>query len=170
VYVNLYGLTTSICRVDGRSVTCTTVWNMLVTVDVNPEWVNHCFPPHLQELRCGWFYLSCVFHILVWMCFLWCSLVLEVDVNLYGLTTSMCRSHHKRNNNYMINAIIFFEESKPLISASPSLMLLHHRFPLGFRFITFLWFCIQSMTGSMFMWWNMALITGSVDAITCTFA
>jgi hypothetical protein len=25
------------------------------------------------------------------MCFLWCSLVLEVDFNLYGLTTSMCR-------------------------------------------------------------------------------
>jgi hypothetical protein len=56
-----------------------------------PWWLNHCFAPHLQELRCGWFYVRCVFHILAWMCSLWRSLVLEVDVNLYGLTTSNCR-------------------------------------------------------------------------------
>jgi hypothetical protein len=73
------------------SVTCTTFCNIVWLQWSRPWWLNHCFPPHLQELRCGWFYLSCVFHILVWMCFLWCSLVLEVEVNLYGLTTSMCR-------------------------------------------------------------------------------
>jgi hypothetical protein len=33
----------------------------------------------------------CVFGILAWMCSLWRLLVLEVDVNLYGLTISVCR-------------------------------------------------------------------------------
>jgi hypothetical protein len=36
-------------------------------------------------------YARCVFHILAWMCFLCSSLVLEVDINLYDLTTSMSR-------------------------------------------------------------------------------
>jgi hypothetical protein len=35
VDVNLYGLTTSMCRMDGRSVTCTTVCFTFVAVDVN---------------------------------------------------------------------------------------------------------------------------------------
>jgi hypothetical protein len=37
-----------------------------------PWWLNHCFPPHLQELRCGWFYVSWVLHILAWMRMLTC--------------------------------------------------------------------------------------------------
>jgi hypothetical protein len=56
-----------------------------------PFWLNHCCPPHLQELGCEWFYVRCFFHIPAWMCSLWRSLVLEVDVNLFGLTTSNCR-------------------------------------------------------------------------------
>jgi hypothetical protein len=70
------------CRVDERSVTYTTFCIFLIAVDVIPEWLNHYFPPHIQELRCGWFYVKCLFHILAWMCSLWRSLVLEVDVNL----------------------------------------------------------------------------------------
>jgi hypothetical protein len=37
VDVNLYGLTTSMCKVDGRSVTCTTFCLCLVAVDINPD-------------------------------------------------------------------------------------------------------------------------------------
>jgi hypothetical protein len=91
VDVNLYGLTTSNCRVDGRSVTCTAFCIMFGYSGCKPWWLDHCFPPHLKELWCGWLYVRCVLHIPVWMCSLRHSLVLEVDGNLYGLTTPMCR-------------------------------------------------------------------------------
>jgi hypothetical protein len=64
---------------------------MLDCSGCKPWWLTHSCPPHLQERRCGWFYVRCVFHIQTGMCSLWRSLVLEVDVNLYGLTTSNCR-------------------------------------------------------------------------------
>jgi hypothetical protein len=32
--------------------------------------MDYCFPAHLQELRCGWFYVRQVLNILAWMCML----------------------------------------------------------------------------------------------------
>jgi hypothetical protein len=39
----------------------------------------------------GSFYVRCVFHILVWLCYLDAHLRWKWTMNLYGLTTSMCR-------------------------------------------------------------------------------
>jgi hypothetical protein len=72
VDVHLYGLTTSMCRVDGRFVTCTTFCIWLLRWN-KPWWLNRCFPPQLQELRCGWFYVSWVFYILAFICMLICA-------------------------------------------------------------------------------------------------
>jgi hypothetical protein len=72
VDVNLYGLTTSMCMVDGRSVTCTTICILSDCSGCKTWWLNHWFRPHLQELRCGWFFVIWVLHILAWMCMLTC--------------------------------------------------------------------------------------------------
>jgi hypothetical protein len=47
----------------------------------------------------------CLF-ILAWMCMLTCSHVLEVDVNLYGLTTSMCRVDECLSHNHFLHMFV----------------------------------------------------------------
>jgi hypothetical protein len=85
---SVYGLTTSNCRVDGRSVTCTTfcicLLQWMYTLMVEPLFSTTSTRAEVWVVLCE----LCLSHPSVDVCALF---LLEVDGNPCGLTTSMCR-------------------------------------------------------------------------------
>jgi hypothetical protein len=89
VDINHDGCTTWLFGVDGKSMTWTTSALCFTAVNAHTDgWttdaavnVNH------DSWTTDVYWVSCVFPILVWMCFLWHSLVFAVDVNLDDRTT-----------------------------------------------------------------------------------